>query len=113
MAADVSTEQLKRLISTADDSLRLVVLNTCESAHQAQPIVESVDAAIGMTRSIGDDAAREFSAQLYSSLAEGVPLDRAFEQARLQISLAGHSGDTTPALFVRAGVDPKNLIFTN
>jgi CHAT domain-containing protein len=112
MAVDVTTDQLKRLVATADDSLRLVVMNTCESAYQAQPMVQSVDAAIGMTRTIGDDAARTFAAQLYSSLAEGVPLYRAFEQARLQISLAGLPEDTTPALFVRTGVDPSSLVFT-
>ena len=112
MATDVSTEQLERLIATADDSLRLVVMNTCDSAHQAQPITATVDAAIGMTRTIGDDAARTFAAQLYSSLSEGVPLGRAFEQARLQISLAGLSEDTTPALFVRRGVDPMAVYFT-
>src|SRR5205823_12851914 len=63
MATDVSTDQLTRLIGTAEDSLRLVVMNTCESAHQAQPMSAKVDAAIGMTRSIGDDAARTFAAQ--------------------------------------------------
>lgn len=112
MAVDVSTDQLKRLIETAHDSLRLVVLNTCESVHQAQPIATAVDAAIGMTRAIGDAAARTFAAQLYSSLANGVPLGRAFEQARLQISLSGLREDTTPALFMRSGVDPANVVFT-
>jgi hypothetical protein len=111
MATDVSTDQLTRLIGTAEDSLRLVVMNTCESTHQAQPMTATVDAAIGMTRSIGDDAARTFAAQLYASLGEGVSLDRAFEQARLQISLAGLPEDTTPALFLRSGVDARNLVF--
>lgn len=113
MAVDVSTDQLLRLISIADTSLRLVVLNTCDSAHQAQPISEIVDAAIGMTKSIGDEAACVFSAQLYSSLAERVSLDRAFEQARLQIALAGSSEDTTPALYLKAGVEAREMIFTN
>lgn len=112
MAADVTTNQLVRLVDSADDSLRLVVLNTCESASQAKPIASVVDSAIGMTRSIGDEAARTFASQLYSSLAEGVDLDRAFAQARLQISLAGLPEDTTPAMYVRQGIDSKNLRFT-
>lgn len=110
-AVDVDTAQLSRLVSLAGDMLRLVVLNTCDSANQARPIVEHVDSAIGMTRSIGDDAARVFSAQLYSSLAEGVPLERAFEQARLQISLAGLNEDQTPRLFVRRGIDVATMRF--
>lgn len=112
MAADVTTRQLVRLVGSAGDSLRLVVLNTCDSASQAKPIASVVDAAIGMNRSIGDEAARAFSSQLYSSLAEGVHVDRAFAQACLQISLAGIAEDTTPALFVRPGVDMESLRFT-
>src|SRR5207249_3775626 len=77
MASDVTTDQLVRLVESANDSLRLAVLNTCESASQAKPIVSVVDSAIGMTRTIGDDAARTFASQLYSSLAEGIDLDRA------------------------------------
>jgi hypothetical protein len=73
--------------------------------------VNHVDAAIGMTRSIGDTAAREFSAQLYSSLAEGVALGRAFEQARLQVAFAGSSEDQTPELFLRSGVRADSVTF--
>jgi hypothetical protein len=111
VAVDVSTEQLKRVIEVANSDLRLVVMNTCESAYQAQPMVGAVDASIGMLRTIGDDAARTFATQLYSSLAEGVSLGRAFEQAKLQISLAGSREDETPALFTRKGVDPQKLVF--
>jgi hypothetical protein len=112
-ASDVTTDQFVRLVAFADPVLRLVVLNTCESANQAAPIVDHIDAAIGMTRTVGDDAARAFAAQLYSSLAEGVPLERAFEQARLQISLAGFHEDKTPALFVRRGTRASDLTFTS
>lgn len=110
-ASDVTTDQLLRLVSSADENLRLVVLNSCESAHQAAPIVQHVDAAIGMTRTIGDEAARVFAAQLYSSLGEGVTLSRAFEQARLQISLAGIPEDQTPKLFVKSGRSADNMVF--
>jgi len=113
IAVDVTTDQLSRLVAAADASLRLVVLNSCESSHQAEPIAKHVDAAIGMTREIGDDAARVFASQLYASLAEGVPLDRAFEQARLQISLAGLGEDKTPQLFLRSGVVASQFAFTS
>ena len=54
---------------------------------------------------------RVFSAQLYSSLAEGVPLERAFEQAKLQVDLAGLDGDKAPILFTRRGVSATDLVF--
>ena len=110
-AVDVMTDQLLPLVSSADENLRLVVLNSCESAHQAAPIVQYVDAAIGMTRTIGDEAARVFATQLYSSLGEGVALSRAFRQAQLQISLAGIPEDQTPKLFVRSGHSADNMVF--
>lgn len=110
-AADVSTYELTRLVAVADPSLQLVVLNTCESAGQASALVEHVDAAVGMTRSIGDTAARELAAQLYSSLAEGVALGRAFEQARLQVALAGLPEHQTPQLFLRRGVRADSIKF--
>jgi hypothetical protein len=113
MAVDVSTDQLQRLVRAAPTSLRMVVMNTCKSASQAHPMVKVVEASIGMTRSIGDDAARTFSAQLYSSLAEGVPLGNAFEQARLQVSLAGLPGDDIPSLFIRPGLKANGIVFAS
>jgi hypothetical protein len=89
----------------------MVVMNTCDSAFQARSLVKVVDASIGMTRSVGDEAARTFAAQLYASLAEGIPLARAFEQARLQVSFAGLAGDDIPALFIRRGLDSNDLAF--
>ncbi len=111
MAADVSAQQLLRLVGSAPKSLRMVVMNTCDSASQARSLVNVVDASIGMTRSVGDDAARTFAAQLYSSLAEGITLAPAFDQARLQVRLAGLAGDDIPALFIRRGLDSNELAF--
>ena len=74
------------------------------------PAVAHVDTAIGMTTSIGDDAARSFAAQLYSSIAESLSLQVAFEQAKLQINLVGLREDQTPKIFSRPGVDIRNLV---
>jgi hypothetical protein len=105
----ITTDQLTELVALADPALRLVVLNSCDSASQAEPVSTKVDAAIGMTRSIGDEAARTFAVQLYGSLGEGVPLHRAFEQARLQVGLTGLTEEKTPQLYVRSGVDATAL----
>lgn len=112
-AVDVTTDQLSHLVASADPALRVVVLNSCESSRQAAPLVEYVDSAIGMTREIGDDAARVFAAQLYSSMAEGVALPRAFEQARLQVNLVGLDEDQTPRLFTRRGISGDDLVFVS
>lgn len=113
LASEISTAQIASLVATADPALRLVVLNSCESAAQAEPITQHVDASIGMAVSIGDDAARTFAVQLYGSLSEGVPLSRAFEQAKLQLSLAGFSEDQTPQLYMKSGVNADQIRFTS
>lgn len=111
MSSYLSIGQLAAVVGVAD-SLKLVVLNSCESSALASALLKHVDAAIGMTRSIGDEAAMSFAAQFYASLAEGIPLTRAFEQARLAIDLAGLPDDQTPALYVRTGVDGSSITFT-
>lgn len=113
LTSGITTAQLAQLVTLADRALRLVVLNSCDSAVQAKPVSSKVDAAIGMTREIGDDAARTFAVQLYASLGEGVPLRRAFDQARLQISLAGLAEEQTPQLYVKSGVDAAEIRFTS
>jgi hypothetical protein len=103
--------QLAAVVEVAD-TLKLVVLNSCESSAPASALLTHVDAAIGMTRSIGDEAALSFAAQFYASLAEGVPVTRAFAQAKVAIDLAGLPDDQTPALYVRPGVDGSSMTFT-
>jgi hypothetical protein len=109
-AVDVSTDQIVRLVSVAGPNLRLVVFNCCESSFQAKPAIAHVDLAIGMTDSIGDEAARLFSEQLYSSLAEAVPVGRAFEQAKLRINLEGIPEDQIPVLYSKPEVDPGTVV---
>jgi hypothetical protein len=106
----IPTDHVVRLVETAGPKLRLVVFNCCESSAQAQPAVDHVDIAIGMTDAIGDDAARAFSKQLYSSLAEGVSVKRAFEQAKLRINLEGMSEEKIPALFAKVGLDSDRVV---
>jgi hypothetical protein len=103
MAVEVDAGQLVGLVRTCP-SLRLLVLNSCESSVLAEAISKELDGAIGMSASIEDDAAREFAAQLYSSLGEGLDLKTAFEQAKVQVQLAGLPGFDIPQLLLR---EPK------
>jgi CHAT domain-containing protein len=109
-AVDVTTEQITRLVGVAGPELRLVFFNSCDSAFQAQPAIAHIDAAIGMATSIGDDAARVFASQFYSSIAEGRSLQLAFDQARHQINLEGIPEDQTPQLYTRPTVQAGTLL---
>lgn len=107
----VSTVSLQRLFAqpTINAKLRLVVLNSCFSAWQAQAIVESVDCVVGMKASVPDSTARAFANGLYTALGSGTDVLSAFNIALAQISLEALPGEDLPLLLVREGVDPRTV----
>ncbi|MEF3309394.1 CHAT domain-containing protein [Paenibacillus sp. GYB004] len=106
----VSREAIVQVMMSAGDHIRLVYFNTCFSYGQAQAVVEHVDAAIGMNTSIGDDAARVFAAQFYSSISFGLSIQKAFHQAKAALMLEGIPEEDTPELYVRDGLDADEII---
>lgn len=79
----VSKEAIVETMAAASGDIRLVFFNTCYSRGQAEAVVKHVPAAIGMNTSIGDDAARVFSASFYCQLlgrAKPSPLGDGFSR---------------------------------
>lgn len=109
-AKTVSKEAMSMAMATASDSIRLVVFNACFSEIQAANVVDHIDAAIGMSTSIGDEAACVFAAQLYSSIGFGRSLQISFNQAIAQLMLEGIPEDSTPQLYVKQDIDPEGVI---
>lgn len=107
----VTKEAISMAISTASDTIRLVVFNACFSEVQAKTVVDYIESAIGMSTSIGDEAACVFAAQLYSSIGFGHSLQISFKQAIAALMLEGIPEDATPQLYVKDGVDPVDLFF--
>ena len=70
------------VIGAAAKHVRLIVFNACHSDEEAEKVLHHVDATIGMTNSITDEAAKAFAAQLYSSIGFGLDSETAFNQAR-------------------------------
>jgi hypothetical protein len=105
----VPIEAITQAMKVANDNLRIVFFNTCFSYNQAKSIVMHVDAAIGMNKSISDDAARVFSAQFYSSISFGLSVEKSFNQAKAALMLAGIKEENTPELFVKEGIDANAL----
>lgn len=106
----VSKEAIVQTMMASADGIRLVFFNTCYSANQAEAVIEHVEAAIGMNTSIGDEAARVFSSQFYSSIGFGLSVKKAFDQAKALLMMEGIDEEDTPELFVKVGLDPKELI---
>lgn len=106
----VRKEALVQTMMASADNIRLVFFNTCFSNNQAQAISEFVDATIGMNTSIGDDAARVFSSQFYSSLSFGYSIEKAFKQAKAMLMLEGINEESTPELFIKPGLKADEII---
>jgi CHAT domain-containing protein len=99
----VSTEALAELFRIMKDDVRIVVLNACHSAVQAQAIGQHIDYIIGMRAPIGDRSATVFAAAFYSALGFRRTVQEAFEQATTALMLHGLPGHTIPELIVRPG----------
>jgi CHAT domain len=89
-------------------TIRLVVLNACETGHSAGVAADLVrsglPAVVAMQLRISDKAALAFSRALYRRLAKGDPIDAAVTEGRLAILAAvSESWEwLTPVLFERA-----------
>lgn len=96
-------------------ALRLVVLNTCQSARGALSanghgsiagalVSQGVAAVIAMQFAISDQAAMAFTEEFYTRLAEGASIDDAVTEGRLAMRLKARDSFEwcTPALYMRA-----------
>jgi hypothetical protein len=104
----VSEKSLGKLFAVLKDNIRCVVLNACYSQKQADAIAEHIDAVVGMSTAIGDQAAISFSAAFYQALAYGRDLQTAFDLGTIQIDLESIPEEDTPQL-IAPRVDPKTM----
>lgn len=106
----VSKKAITSVMATASDTIRLVVFNACFTESQAISITEHIEAAIGMSDAIGDDAANIFAAQLYSSIGFGHSLQTSFDQAIAALSLEGIPQLEIPRIIAQDGIDLDEVI---
>ncbi|MFC7275771.1 CHAT domain-containing protein [Paractinoplanes rhizophilus] len=112
-ARQVYATDLGRLLHD-NDSLRLAVLNACESGRAsgvdtfASPAASFIrrgfPAAVAMQYEISDPAALIFAQALYGAIASGVSLDRAVTDARTTVHMTqpGSLEWGTPVLYLRS-----------
>jgi hypothetical protein len=105
----VTKEAITQTIMSSSDKIHLLFFNACFSYEQAQEVVNYVDAAIGMTDAIGDEAACSFAAQFYSSLGFGFSIKKAFDQAKGIMMLESPAEADTPILYTKDDIDVDTL----
>lgn len=71
--------------------VQLVVLNACYSKTQADAITSAVNAVVGTTDAVSDEAARRFTIAFYRSIGEGLSVREAFRDAGDAVALHGLS----------------------
>ena len=106
--------QLADLLSEADPTPRLVVLNACAAGQSgagdlfsgtATALVRGgVSAVAAMQFSITDQAAIAFSRGFYTAIARGRPVDMAARSGRIEIRGLKSLEWVTPVLYARSGV---------
>src|SRR6185295_13986290 len=83
----VSTEGLEQVMRAAGASVTVVVLNACFSEVQAQALVAHVPCVIGMSDTIGDEAAIIYAGSFYRALASGMSVANAHQQGLAALAL--------------------------
>lgn len=106
----VSLGTIIEMFKVMASGIELVVFNACFSHAQAERVTQNVKAAVGMRYSVGDDAARVFAAQFYSSIGFGRSITEAFSQAKVALKLENIQEDQIPVLFVAEGVEDVELV---
>ena len=106
----VSVKALGHLFSILRDNIRCVVLNACYSEQQAQIIAQYIDCVIGMSKSIGDLAAINFSKAFYQALGYGKDVKTAFELGCNQLDLVKLNEQDTPKLLALR-CNPQEIVF--
>ncbi|MBI5931649.1 MAG: CHAT domain-containing protein, partial [Chloroflexi bacterium] len=108
----VRAEALARELSE-ENTIRLVVLNSCHGARQnhlnaaegiaSSLITRGIPAVVANQFEISNDAASVFSEEFYRTVAEGLPIDAAVSEARRAVSsTVGNIEWATPVLYLRA-----------
>ncbi len=94
----VSQTALSNLFSILQDNICCVVLNSCYSEAQAQGVAQHIDAVIGMSSTIDDEAAIRFASGFYRGLGFHRDLQTAFNLGCSMIDLHGLAQEDIPKL---------------
>jgi hypothetical protein len=100
---------LEHLFAVVGRWVRCVVLNACLTEAQAEAISAHVPCVVGMSRSVLDEVAIEFSAGFYGAIGDGESIAVAFDSGVNW--LIGHNLDARdPVLKARPGVAEQTVI---
>ena len=112
MAHVIRADALADLFKLCQEHVQCVVLNACYSASLAEAIGQHIPYVIGMSESIGDEAALNFSGGFYDALAHGRTFAEAFDFGRNAIDLKSIPETMVPILKKKQGTPPRQIFST-
>ncbi len=110
---DALAEALALYNRSHGNRLRLVVLNACYSARQAEKLARAVDCVIGAAKPLPDRSAIAYATEFYQALGDGETVNAAFDSGLNQVKLKKLpplDAVLVPPVY-RSGVDPQTVVF--
>jgi hypothetical protein len=109
-AQPVPPRALAMMVRAAACNARLIVLNACYSAAQAEALRGEVDCVVGMDGAIGDAAARAFATRFYGALGNRRSVGNAFAQGVAALAARQLPDELLPRCVTRDGADADRLV---
>jgi hypothetical protein len=106
----VSARALAMMLEAAASRVRVVLLNACYSAAQAQELTANVDCVVSMEGAIGDESARAFATRFYSAIGNGRSIGNAVQHGVAALAAKLLPDELAPRCMTRPGVDAHDLI---
>jgi hypothetical protein len=105
----VSGHALAAMIRTTTKSVRVVLLNACYSAEQAEALRDAVDCVVGLTGEVADSAAHAFAVGFYRALGYRRSVGGAIEHARATLGAKGLGEQSIVQCEAASFCDPSKL----
>ena len=110
----LSDQEFAGIIRSLDNTIRLVVVDTCYSLRGAASIATAVDFAIGVKSWVYEEDANCYYSTLYQALAAGRSIENASIQASARLTMSGVPKARIPELRYRKGADvSRSLVASN
>jgi CHAT domain len=100
-----------RLFSDFGASVRMVILNVCNSDDYARSLSELIECVFGIVDEVPDKAAIGFSKVFYRALVYGANIDEAYKTASLVLEHEQVPHNKRPRPSYRKGVEPSSIRF--
>jgi hypothetical protein len=105
----VKKEALGELFTILRSSIRVVVLNSCDSLPVIEAFRDVIDYTVGMSAPVTDRSAILFAEAFYGALAFGAMVEEAFALGVNRLRIEGMPEATIPILLSREGRDATPL----